>query len=131
MSNEVLPPPLLARQLADVLRAARIDVVRRWLDRIVARVTVEPMRIFPTEALLDHVPLLVDGIADALACEAGNLEGKDAVEAKAMELGALRHEQGFDAYQILKEHEILGGIIYTTMSEALGRMDASEATLSD
>ena len=28
--------------------------------------------------------------------------------AKAMELGALRHSQGFDAYQILKEHEILG-----------------------
>ena len=29
-----------------------------------------------------------------------------------MELGALRHAQGFDAYEILKEYEILGGILF-------------------
>jgi hypothetical protein len=45
------------------------------------------------------------------------------VEGKAMELGALRHEQGFDAYQILKEHELLGSILYTFLREALGRID--------
>lgn len=32
---------------------------------------------------------------------------------KAMELGALRYSQGFDAYEILKEYEILGGILFT------------------
>src|SRR4051812_12221031 len=35
------------------------------------------------------------------------------VVAKAMELGELRHKQGFDAYEILKEYEFLGGILFT------------------
>ena len=126
------PAPIpLATHLANVLRAARTDVVRRWLDRIVARVTVNPTRVFPTESLLDHVPLLVDGIADFLESDAGALGGKDAVEGKAMELGALRHEQGFDAYEILKEHEILGAIIFTTMEDALASISPADATLQE
>ena len=124
MSDDEMHPPL-ARLLAAELRLARTDVVRRWLDRIVARVTVEPKHIFPTETLLDHVPLLVDGIADYLESVEGAADASDVVEAKAMELGELRHAQGFDAYEILKEHELLTAILYTTMRDALGRIDAS------
>ena len=114
--------------MAAELRAARREIVRRWLDRIVARVTIEPGNVFPTEELLNHVPLLVDGIASYLE-SAGHLPGdKEIVEAKAMELGALRHGQGFDAYQILKEHELLGGILFTFMREALPRLDQSAVT---
>jgi signal transduction histidine kinase len=36
-----------------------------------------------------------------------------------MELGALRHAQGFDAYEILKEHELLANILYNVMREEL------------
>ncbi|MDB4886678.1 MAG: ATP-binding region ATPase domain protein [Gemmatimonadetes bacterium] len=120
-ASDVHPP--LARLLAAELRGARTEVVRRWLDRIVARVTIEPSSVFPTEELLNHVPLLVDGIADYL--EHADRAGDEAitVEGKAMELGALRHAQGFDAYQILKEHEILAGILYTFLREALDRID--------
>lgn len=126
--NDPEVQPRLAGQLADALRAARTDVVRRWLDRIVARVTVEPNRVFPTEALLNHVPLLIDGIADYLESHAGAAEEKDAVEGKAMELGALRHEQGFDAYEILKEHEILAAILYTSMRDALAHIPPDDAS---
>jgi signal transduction histidine kinase len=125
---ELEPFPPLAAVLANLLRNARVEVVRRWLDRIVARVTVHPNSVFPTEALLNHVPILVAGIADYLASEAGVVTSKDAVEGKAMELGALRHEQGFDAYEILKEHEILAGILYTTMREGLRTVPADIAT---
>jgi signal transduction histidine kinase len=128
MSTEPDVHPPLAQVLADALREARTEVVRRWLDRIVARVTVDANRVFPTEALLNHVPLLVAGIADYLASEPGAVTGKDAVEGKAMELGALRHAQGFDAYEILKEHEILAAILYHTMREALERAPAQIAT---
>ncbi len=126
MQNSDVNPPL-ATLLADELRAARLDIVRRWLDRIVARVTVEPNRVFPTEALLNHVPLLVDGIADYLELADRAGDTNDTVEGKAMELGALRHEQGFDAYEILKEHELLAGILYTFMREALDRIDPAAA----
>jgi signal transduction histidine kinase len=117
-------PALLAAEL----RAARTDVVRRWLDRIVARVTIQENQVFPTDELLDHVPLLVDGIAAYVEAEGLDLEGHGPVEAKAMELGALRHAQGFDAYQILKEHEILSGILFTFLGEALERIPAAAVT---
>jgi signal transduction histidine kinase len=122
MPTSQLHPPLAAL-LAAELRSARTEVVRRWLDRIVARVTVDESNIFPTEALLNHVPLLVDGIADYLESADRASESSETVEGKAMELGGLRHEQGFDAYEILKEHEILGGILYTVLDEALDRVD--------
>ena len=117
-------PSLLAVRLAEDLREGRTALVRRWLDRIVARVSVEPNSVFPTEQLLNHVPILIDGIADYLEAKPGAGEDNDAVDGKAMELGVLRHGQGFDAYEILKEHEILAGILFTRMREALAGMPA-------
>ncbi|MFL5606584.1 MAG: ATP-binding protein [Gemmatimonadaceae bacterium] len=124
-------PCRLASDLAGELRRARSDVVERWLERIVARVTVDAGDVFPTEELLDHVPLLVDGIADYLEAEGADVDGHGAMEAKAMELGALRHAQGFDAYQILKEHEILSGILFTFLRDALARAQSPNATPAD
>jgi signal transduction histidine kinase len=45
------------------------------------------------------------------------------VIAKAMELGALRHAQGFDEYELLKEYEIFGGILYAFMASAVDEID--------
>lgn len=102
----------LAGALAEELRVNRTDLTQRWLERIAARVPIDPMRIFPTEELLDHVPLLIDGIAEYLEDPADEISADMPVIAKAMELGALRHEQGFDAHEILKEYELLGGVLY-------------------
>jgi signal transduction histidine kinase len=41
------------------------------------------------------------------------------VVAKAMELGELRHKQGFDAYEILKEYEFLGGILFEFLTKTV------------
>lgn len=119
MSTRTLAPSELAARLAARLRAARSELVSRWLDRIIARVTIEPERVFPTDELLDHVPLLIDGIADYLEHGETAAEGAVPLDAKAMELGALRHSQGFDAYEILKEHELLAGVLYTFMRDVL------------
>jgi hypothetical protein len=47
----------LALVLAARLRESRAELTTRWLDRIVARVSLDPNRIFPTDELLDHVPI--------------------------------------------------------------------------
>lgn len=107
----------LATALADRLREAKIELVRRWLDRITARVTTNPAHIFPSEELLNHVPLLIDGVAEYLAGNGDNPDFAAPVAAKARELGALRHAQGFDAYEILKEHELLSNIIFNFIGE--------------
>ena len=110
-------PTDLASLLAERLRAAKIELVSRWLDRITARVTLPAVDVFPTESLLNHVPLLIDGIADYLEDPEADLSGESPVFPKAMELGALRHQQGFDAYEILKELEILGAIIFSFLED--------------
>ena len=86
-----------AAEAAARLRDARNDLVGRWLERISARVAITPDRVFPTDELLNHVPLLIDGIANYIESPDEELDGTIPVVAKAMELGALRHGQGFDA----------------------------------
>ncbi|HUF50203.1 MAG TPA: sensor histidine kinase [Longimicrobiales bacterium] len=103
----------LAGALAERLRDARDDLTRRWLERISARVTLDPDRIFPSKELLDHVPLLVDGIADYMENPADEISADVPVVAKAMELGELRLSQGFSVHEILKEYEILGGVLFS------------------
>ena len=108
----------LASELAGLLRGSKEELVSRWLERISARVSLDVNKIFPTDELLNHVPLLIEGIADFLEKPDDADEGAT-MSAKAMELGALRHAQGFDAYQILKEYEILGGVIFSFLQESV------------
>jgi signal transduction histidine kinase len=61
----------------------------------------------------------VDGIADYIENPTEDIATDMPVVAKAMELGALRHSQGFDAYEILKEYELLGGIVFAFSTRQL------------
>ena len=89
------------------------------------RVAIPVNSIFPTEDLLDHVPLLIDGIASYLEGSDADIDVEVPVIAKARELGAMRHEQGFDAYQILKEHHLLGAIILTFIEETVESLEVT------
>jgi signal transduction histidine kinase len=109
----------LARALAARMRSSSEDLTHRWLDRISARVRLDPNRIFPTDALLDHVPLLILGIADYIESPERVILSEVPVVAKAMELGELRFSQGFDEYEVLKEYEIFGGILFSFLSRVV------------
>jgi signal transduction histidine kinase len=105
------------------MRQSREDLTRRWLDRISARVSLDPNRIFPTDALLDHVPLLILGIADYIENPEKVVLAEVPVVAKAMELGELRFSQGFDEYELLKEYEIFGGVLFSFLSRIADGID--------
>jgi signal transduction histidine kinase len=113
----------LAVALAERLRDHRDALTGRWLVRIADRVSLTPNRIFPSDDLIDHVPLLLVGIADYIEDPARPVLAETPVIAKAMELGALRHTQGFDEHQLLKEYEILGGILFQFLSECVSEID--------
>ena len=113
----------LASVLAARLRAEREELTKRWLDRIAARVSIDAISVFPTADLLDHVPLLIDGIAAYLENPADGIVGDIPVIGKATELGELRHQQGFDAYEIFKEYEILGGVLFSFLSRIVDGID--------
>lgn len=120
---DLLAPCPLAGALASRLRAEKEGLTRRWLDRISQRVSLDPNRIFPTDELLDHVPLLIDGIAAYLENPTQPVSADMPVIAKAMELGALRHTQGFDEYELLKEYEIFGGILFSFLANSVDAID--------
>ncbi|HKN57463.1 MAG TPA: sensor histidine kinase [Gemmatimonadaceae bacterium] len=110
-------PLELAAILSDRLRAAKQELVTQWLNRITARVAISSKRVFPTHQLLNHIPLLIEGIAGYLKRPERDIDSKAPVVAKAMELGALRHAQGFDAYELLKEYEMLAEIVFAFLTE--------------
>lgn len=114
---EVPSSPPLAHALAAALRDSRNYLTGRWLERLAARVDLELNNVFPTDELLDHMPLLIAGIADDLEDVANPINADSEVVHRAMELGGMRQQQGFDEYEVLKEFEILGGILFTFLSE--------------
>jgi signal transduction histidine kinase len=113
----------LATVLGARLREARDELTRRWLERISERVALEPVRVFPSEDLLDHMPLLIDGIAEFVAEPSLPIGIDSAVVDRARELGALRHAQGFDEYEILKEFEIFGGVLFAFLTRTVDEID--------
>ena len=98
----------LAAAIAQALRDASDVLARRWLGRIAERVDIEPEQVFPSEHALDELPLVIEGIADFIENPVNEIGTDTLLVTKAMGLGALRHEQGFDVYEILKEYELLG-----------------------
>ena len=80
----------LAAVLSERLRRARHDLTAQWLDRIAHRVSLDPNRVFPTNELLDHVPLLIDGVAHHLK----ELRELDLGARVLRDLGAVRLGEG-------------------------------------
>jgi signal transduction histidine kinase len=113
----------LAAILAARLRKDREELVTRWLDRIAQRVALSRNQIFPTADLLDHVPLLIEGIAAYLEDPVEEITADVPVIAKAMELGELRYDQGSSAHQILWEYEILGGVLFSYLVRNVDDID--------
>jgi len=113
----------LAGILAQRIRDESPALTRLWLDRINERVELSARRIFPSDDLLNHVPILIVGVADYLEDPERVVVGEVSVVAKARELGELRFSQGFDAYELLKEYEMFGGILFTFMSRIVDEID--------
>lgn len=113
----------LATVLTERLRGAREELTARWLERISSRVSIDANHVFPTADLLDHMPLLIDGIASYIQDPADEIAADIPVIAKARELGELRYRQGFDAYQIFKEYELLGGVLFSFLARIIDDID--------
>ena len=66
LSMELTSDCPFATTLAARIRGSRDDLTHRWLERISHRVRLHPNRVFPTDELLDHVPLLIEGVANLI-----------------------------------------------------------------
>jgi signal transduction histidine kinase len=110
--------------------AERDALATHWLQRLNELLTVRPSEVFPSKQLLDHIPSLIQEIAQYLRAPANEeIAANTSVMAKARELGLLRHRQQASVHQLLREYEILADILETFVvaeTERLG-LDPSAA----
>ncbi len=111
--KNVLP---LEVHLGTELRRRSAELTRAWLDRLLERLDVHPRRIFPAEALLNHIPEVLSSVSDYLSSE-GDVASERLVQDEFAKLARLRREQGYDIDEILTEFEILGEILYKALRE--------------
>ncbi|HEY0554384.1 MAG TPA: sensor histidine kinase [Thermoanaerobaculia bacterium] len=111
--KNVLP---LEVHLGTELRRRSAELTRAWLDRLLERLDVHPRRIFPAEALLNHIPEVLSSVSDYLSSE-GDVASERLVQDEFAKLARLRREQGYDIDEILAEFEILGEILYKALRE--------------
>jgi signal transduction histidine kinase len=112
-----------ASMIGQRIVAERLTLSSNWLARLRQLLTVAPNEVFPSEQLLDHIPLLVDQIARYLSApETDEIAANAAVMDKARELGLLRHQQRASAHQLLHEYEILGEILESFLVQETERL---------
>ncbi|HEY7499165.1 MAG TPA: HAMP domain-containing sensor histidine kinase [Vicinamibacterales bacterium] len=107
------------------MRSEHRTLAARWFERLLDMLPVDAREIFPTDSLLDHVPALIVEISAYLQEPATDaIAANTAILEKARELGALRHAQRASLHQVLREYQILGGVLVTFVREEIERMSA-------
>ena len=103
---------LFSHAIADRLEAEHRALALRWLERLKEVVPVDVRDVFPSDQLLDHIPMLIREIGVYLRAPAEEAIGANThVIAKAQELGLLRHEQQASVHQLLREYRLLGDVL--------------------
>ena len=118
------------RAIAARLRGESQALAQQWLGRLNDVLTIEIRDIFPTADLLDHIPQLIEQIAEYVgAPEIEELAANTAVVAKARELGLLRHAQEASVHQLLREYHLLGGILEAFVRDETVRLSLNPPPL--
>lgn len=118
--------------IAKAIKANSREIARRWLDQLADLVPVEPSDVFPTDKLLDHVPVLIHEIADYVSSgQSDAIAANTMVFEKARELGELRFAQKASVHQLLREYRILAGVLGAFVREQFDLLGPSGASSSD
>ena len=109
--------------IAERIRAEHRALATRWFERLLDLLPVDAREIFPTESLLDHVPALIVEISAYLRHpEEDAIAANTAILDKARELGSLRHTQRASLHQVLREYQVLAGVLVTFIVEEMERL---------
>jgi signal transduction histidine kinase len=109
--------------IADRMRIEHRALAARWFERLLDLIPVDARNVFPTESLLDHIPALILEISAYLRePEDAAIAANTAILDKARELGALRHGQRASLHQVLREYQLLGGVLVNFVLEEMERL---------
>lgn len=130
-------PDEVGVHLAAVLADESRSVAKEWHESLKRRLGLRPSRIFPTEDVLNHVPVLVEHLFRAL--HPGNGKLTPEILADVQDLVRIRHAQGYGVEEMLAETDLLADIMFQRLYAALrrnsyvspGASAAATACLSD
>jgi signal transduction histidine kinase len=109
--------------IAERMRSEHHALAARWFERLVTLIPVDAREVFPTEHLLDHIPALILEIGGYLREPAdAAIAANTAILEKARELGALRHGQRASLHQVVREYQLLGGVLVNFVIEEMERL---------
>jgi signal transduction histidine kinase len=112
--------------IAARMRSEHRSLAAQWFDRLLDILPVSARDIFPSQSLLDHVPALILEISEYLRQPEGEaIASNTAILEKATELGALRHTQRASLHQVLREYQVLDGVLTAFVFEELECAGAS------
>ena len=112
-------PGIISQRMA----AEAVPLSAQWFKRLNELLPVESNDVFPSDQILDHIPLLIEAIARYIqAPEEEEIAVNTEVIEKARELGVLRHQQQASVHQILREFEILGEILEAFIVDEAARL---------
>lgn len=109
--------------IAEGIRAAHVELAARWLRRLRELLPIPATAVFPSASLLDHIPDLIEHIAEDLAAPGEHpLIANTSVIAKAQELGELRYRQQASVHQLLREYRLLAEVLSDFVGEEIVRL---------
>jgi signal transduction histidine kinase len=112
-----------AEIVAARIQAETSRLSARWLADLTRVLSVDENEIFPGRDLLDHVPLLLHEVGRYLSApEEEEIGANTSVIEKARELGQMRHRQRASVHQLLREYEILSGVLETFVATETERL---------
>jgi signal transduction histidine kinase len=105
------------------MQEERVELARRWLDRLQEIVTIHRLDVFPSHQLLEHIPEVIAQIARHVeAPDAVSLESNTEVVKRAAALGELRHTQHASVHQLLREYRVLADLLEEFIAGEVQRM---------
>ena len=114
--------------IAERVRAEHTALAARWFERLSALLPVPDADVFPSSSLLDHIPELIVEISGYLRSpDEEAIVANASVIDKARSLGALRHAQRASLHQVLREYQLLGGVLVAFVQEEIERRSLSPA----
>jgi signal transduction histidine kinase len=115
----------IAELVTGRMRDEHRALAERWFERLLPLIPLDAREVFPSESLLDHIPALILEISEYLRQpEEEAIAANTAILDKARELGALRHGQRASLHQILREYQVLNGVLVTFVVEEIERAGA-------
>jgi signal transduction histidine kinase len=110
----------VAELIASRMQAEHTSLAAQWFERLTALLPVDANEVFPTAALLDHVPALITDIGEYVrAPHAQAIAANTRVLEKARELGTLRHDQRASLHQVLREYQLLSDVLVAFVREEI------------